>query len=284
MACDLLNTRWHFAKQGKNMKFKLLASTALLCAAGLVHASPVVSASNVGTALASAIAGSEITVSNVVYSGATSIASGTFTNGAATVGFDQGVVLTTGTVGCIAGPNNETGCTGGGTTTSLKFDFTSNTGKLFFQYVFGSEEYNEFVNSSFNDEFRLLLNGVNIALLPSSAGVVSINNVNCGSNAGFYRNNSSGGTANCANLGLDIEYDGLTTVLTAEANVVAAAVNTFEFLIFDRGDSNLDSGVFIKAGSFSGTNPSNPVPLPGTLALMGVGLLGLGAVRRKSQG
>ena len=193
-------------------------------------------------------------------------------------------MLTTGTVTCIPGPNNVGGCTGGGTTSSLKFDFTSNTDKLFFQYVFGSEEYNEFVNSVFNDEFQLLLNGTNIALLPGAGGVVSINNVNCGSNSAFYRNNSStAAPTGCTNLGLDIQYDGLTTVLTAEATVVANITNTFEFLIFDRGDSSLDSGVFIKAGSFSGTDPSNPVPLPGTLALLGIGMLGLDAVRRKTQ-
>ncbi len=260
------------------MKFKLIATTALLCAAGLAHASPVVTASNSGTALANAIGGSGITISNVTYSGASNDASGTFTNGAATVGFDQGVVLTTGTVTCVPGPNNQSGCSGAGTTTSLKFDFTSNTGKLYFQYVFGSEEYNEYVNSQYNDEFQLLLNGVNIALLPGGAGVVSINNVNCGLNSAYYRNNSGG--ANCANLGLDIQYDGLTAVLTAEADVVASSLNTFEFRIFDRGDSILDSGVFIKAGSFSDTNP---VPLPGTLSLLGLGLLGLGAIRRKAQ-
>jgi hypothetical protein len=154
------------------MKFQLLATAALICAAGLAHASPVVTASNDGTVLANAIAGSGITVSNVSCSGATSNASGTFTNGTATVGFDQGLVLTTGTVDCIPGPNNSGSGTGGGTTSSLKFDFTSNTGKVFFQYVFGSEEYNEVVNSGFNDQFQLLLNGTNIALLPGAGGVV----------------------------------------------------------------------------------------------------------------
>lgn len=261
------------------MKFQLLSTAALICAAGLAQASPVVTASNDGTALANALVGGGITISNVVYSGATSNASGTFTNGGSTVGFGSGVVLTTGTVDCIPGPNSSGSCTGGGTTSSLKFDFTSNTDKLFFQYVFGSEEYNEFVGSGFNDQFQLLLNGTNIALLPGAGGEVSINNVNCDSNSAFYRNNSTG--SDCTNLGLDIQYDGLTTVLTAQADVVASSTNTFEFLIFDVGDSNYDSGVFIKAGSFSGNGPGNQVPLPGTLALLGIGMLGLGAVRRK---
>lgn len=260
------------------MKFTALAGAALLMVGSLAHASPVVTASNIGADLANAIVGSGITVSNVTYSGATSNASGTFTNGASTVGFNSGVVLTTGTVGCVPGPNNGSGCTGLGTTTSLKFDFVSTTGKLFFNYVFGSEEYNEYVNSQFNDEFQLLLNGTNIALLPGAGGVVSINNVNCGSNSAYYRNNSGGVT--CPNQGLNIQYDGLTTVLTAAADVLAGDINTFEFRIFDRGDSSLDSGVFIQAGTFSGDDP-NAVPLPGTVALLGVGLAALGAARRR---
>ena len=250
---------------------------ALTLVAGSAHAIAV-TASTDATALATAIAGSGVSVSNATLSGATATAAGTFTGGAGSVGFAEGVVLTSGIVACVPGPNSSSGCTGGGTTTSLKFDFTSDTGEIFFQYVFGSEEYNEWVGSQFNDKFELRLNGVNIALLPGGLGVVEINNVNCGTNSQFYRNNAGGVGTACASLNLDIQYDGLTTVLTAGAKLLEG-INTFEFTVFDRGDSALDSGVFIKAGSFSGTPPT--VPEPGTLAMLGLGLLGLAAGRRK---
>lgn len=228
----------------------------------------VVNSSNDANALANSLSGSGIVITNAALSAANSTATGTFSGGAASIGFDTGVLLTTGTVDCAAGANTQTNCTGGGTTSTLSFDFTTTTGNIFFNYVFASEEYNEFVGSTFNDSFELLLNGVNIALLPNG-GTVSINNVNNGSNAEFFRDNTV--------LGLDTQYDGLTTLLTASASGLTGT-NSFEFRIQDVGDSSFDSGVFVQAGTFS-AEPS-PIPEPGTTAILGLGLLGLALSRR----
>lgn len=255
----------------KFSKFSALVAAVTLSMAASSASALVVSASNDATALANALGGSGINISNATLSAASATGAGTFSDGAASVGFNSGVLLTTGTVNCAPGPNGDASCSGDGATTSLKFDFTSDTGDVFFKYVFASEEYNEYVGSSFNDTFQLLLNGVNIALLPGGGGVVSINNVNNSTNSAFYRDNTV--------LGLDLQYDGLTTVLIAQATgLIAGSTNTFEFRISDLGDSILDSGVFIEAGTFSS---SNPVPEPTGLALFGLGLLGLLAAKRK---
>lgn len=271
------------------MKTLQLTLSALAFAlAGLAHAAPVVTVSTDANVLANAIGGSGITISNAqLITNGTNLnnAAGLFSSGASTVGFDKGILLTTGTVACAGQSNTVSNCSvnggapgnGNNDSVSLKFNFSSDTGNVFFRYVFASEEYNEYVNANVNDAFQLLLNGTNIALLPGSGQEVSIDNVNCLSNTAHYRNNRANGPAGCASLGLDIQYDGLTTILTA-TGAGLSGTNTFEFKIFDRGDNILDSAVFIQAGSFSG---SNGVPLPGTLALAGLGLMGLGFAQRR---
>lgn len=248
----------------------LLAAGALALAGTSAHAI-VVSANTNANSLANFLAGAGITISNATLSTTGGDGSGTFSGGLGSVGFDKGVLLTTGTINCAVGPNVSGNCTGAGDASTLGFDFTSTSGKIFFNYVFASEEYNEYVGSAYNDLFELKLNGANIALVPGG-GVVSINNVNNGSNAAYYRDNNVGA--------INVGYDGLTTVLTATADL-AAGMNHFEFSVKDIGDARLDSGVFLQAGSFS-SDGTVTVPEPGTMTLLGLGLAGL-AVRRRQR-
>lgn len=73
----------------------------------------------------------------------------------------------------------------------LEFQFRigdgSQPGTIFMNYVFGSDEYIEFVGQAFNDVFAFFVDGVNIALIPSTANPVSIANVNPTTNSSFYR-------------------------------------------------------------------------------------------------
>jgi hypothetical protein len=238
--------------------------------------------------LVQALVGPSVSVSNVVYTGA-SFAAGTFVGGTGIVGFEQGILLGSGCVTNVIGPNtsDSVSCVSGtpgdpdlgalipGYQTFdaavLEFDFQCpTTTAVSFQYVFSSDEYNEWVNTDYNDVFGFFLNGANIALVPGAAGVpVSINNVNCnnpfappsGSHCGVYVNNDldDGGGA------IDTEMDGLTVLFTA-TGVLQPGLNHIKLAISDAGDQVYDSNVFLRGQSFTcgsgGTDPVFDPPTP----------------------
>lgn len=147
----------------------------------------------------------------------------------------------------------------------LQFDFVPAGDTLKFKYVFGSEEYNDFVNGSVNDAFAFLLTGpnpaggtyndFNVALIPGGTTPVSINTVNNGvtggngcatgpcENCAYYIDNWCGGPNNVA-------PDGYTVLLTAIAPVMACQNYTIKLAIADGGDSAYDSWVFLEKNSF----------------------------------
>ncbi len=223
---------------------------------------------------------------------------GTFDNGQEAIDIQSGVILSTGSVVSAAGPNNLSSTSGGGgpggdpdlsqltsgainDVVALEFEFTPTIDQISFEYVFASEEYCEYVNSSFNDVFGFFISGpgingpfnnnaANIAVIPGSTDYVSINNVNGGSNNNFYRNNLNPNQHACNNdppVAYDlIEYDGFTTVLTAIANVIPCETYRIKLVLADVGDGAYDSAVFLKANSF---NPGNYAT--GEAAIVGSG-------------
>ena len=199
------------------------------------------------------------TVSNVVFTG-DEHSGGLFSGGATTVGFGSGIVLGSGSISDIAGPNDSDGTsTAFGTpgdpnldalipglftqdATILEFDFQCSTSLVAsFRYVFSSEEYNEFVDSQFNDVFGFFVNGRNIALLPQTTIPVAINNVNEVRGSQFFRSNENGS--------INIESDGLTIVLGAEVQINPGR-NHIKLAIADATDTIYDSWVFLQQGSF----------------------------------
>jgi PKD repeat protein len=241
--------------------------------------------------LADALVGEGVAVSNAVYTGADS-SGGTFefTGDHDVIGIADGIILSSGWLSDVEGPNSgpattrQLGTPGDADLTALsgfatydasvlEFDFEVAEGadRVYFEYVFGSEEYNEYVGTSFNDVFAFFVNGVNCATVDGSP--VSINTINHGNslnatpptNPDYYVNNdpyyadASGTTVPLADL-VHSEMDGFTVVLVCEAAVQSGSINTMKLAIADASDWRLDSWVFIKAGSLS-INPPGDDPV-----------------------
>ncbi|HYG50578.1 MAG TPA: choice-of-anchor L domain-containing protein, partial [Flavobacteriales bacterium] len=234
------------------------------------------------------LVGPGITVTSVTFNGAP----GTTTNpqigyftGSNSTGLDSGIVISNGSIMSIVGPNNI-----GSTSTSygmvssdpdlnaissvsvydhglLEFDFIPTGDSVKFSYVFGSEEYMEYVFSGVNDAFGIFLSGPgisgpyslgaqNIATLPGVGIPISIDNVNLYANPAYYVDNPIGSSS------FYIEYDGYTVKLTAKCAVTCGSTYHIKFAIGDGGDNIYDSGVFIEAGSFTSVGTTVDASIP----------------------
>ncbi len=139
------------------------------------------------------------------------------------------------------------------------------TNELNFEYVFGSDEYPEFVGGGFNDIFAFLISGPgitgipqlnnqdNIAILPNIGDPVQIDNVNNVTNWQFYRNNNTIYNESTEFDGLTSDYLGSKKSLTARATVEPCNTYTLKLAIADRGDGAYNSAVFI--GEITGGQP-----------------------------
>ncbi|MDD3875214.1 MAG: choice-of-anchor L domain-containing protein [Bacteroidales bacterium] len=218
------------------------------------------------------LVGGGVTVSAVTYSGNIPNSIGKFSTGGnpTNLGLTEGIIMSSGNVMDAPGPNSSgsTGATNGtgsdpqlaslvpGYTVNdaavLSFTFTPLSDTIRFRYVFGSEEYPEWVGSSYNDVFGFFISGpnpgggtynnLNIAQIPGTTLPVTIDNVNASSYSQYYINNAGGSS---------IELDGFTAVLTAWALVTPCVPYQIKIAIGDAGDSVYDSVVFLESESFS---------------------------------
>ncbi len=234
--------------------------------------------------------GSGVTAFNITINGAPGLANtpignmGYFTNSNPAFPIDSGLVLTTGNAIGAMGPNLATSSTNNLPATALvstdpslmdiaagtvqngivlEFDFIPTGDTLFFNYMFGSDEYPEFSPSTYNDAFGLFLwgpgiagpfvqagypnGGANIAVIPGGIPV-TINNVGDASNTNYYVFNEAVSTPT---YGDAIQYDGTTVLLTASADVQCNQLYHIKLAIANVGDQAYDSGVFLQAGSFN---------------------------------
>lgn len=143
----------------------------------------------------------------------------------------------------------------------LEFDFVAAGDSVSFNYVFGSDEYETWVNTQYNDVFAFFLSGpgitgpyaspagfpggaVNIAGVPESDPnlPITISSVNSQTNSAYYIDNQSNNGA-CIN--------GYTFPFVAEYAIECGETYHIKLAIADGSDTALESIVVLEEGSFS---------------------------------
>lgn len=185
------------------------------------------------------------------------------------LGIDKGIILSSGVASGCKGPNDTESFTSGrggagsalldkiaGVKTIdaavLEFEFKPQTSHVQFRYVFSSEEYMEWVDRGFNDVFGFFVSGPgitgekNVALVPGSDSIVSIDNINKKRNGKYYIGNDDQESLRYSLL----QHDGQTVVLTADIFAIPCEWYKIKLAIADVGDPDKDSWVFLEARSF----------------------------------
>lgn len=231
------------------------------------------------------LVGPGITVSNISYTGTTQQIA-TF-GGTSNIGFGSGVVISSGATTELVGPasnstNGQTNVSGisnadllsvantaatavgigpiSSTTdvAILEFDFVPISNLVSFNFVFSSDEYLSFVNTSFNDVFGFFVAGpgisgpyaapagfpngsTNLALVPNTTTPITISTVHPNLNSQYYIDNA-GGTSHALN--------GFTTPIPITFSVQCGQTYHFKFAVADCQDNYLSTAVFFEDGSF----------------------------------
>ncbi|MGC6532464.1 MAG: choice-of-anchor L domain-containing protein [Flavobacteriales bacterium] len=262
------NLRWY-----TSTSLSLLAAI-LLCSQGAYAQSLNVTPGLLPDDMAQTLVGEGVEISNATVSGLPE-QYGLFDSDNTELGTTSGILLSTGRAINALGPNDASGLptldgtgncldcdlydlgqpgdvdlsilTGGNTWDACVFEFDVQVqgDSLRFDFAFASEEYLEWVGSSFNDVFAFYISGPgitgtqNLAVVPGTATPITINNVNLIDNSEYFYDNQDP-------LGQYVQYDGFTQGLAAEiGNLIPCETYHLKLAVADGADGLYDSGVFI---------------------------------------
>lgn len=264
----------------KRLTFFLFFSLIFISKSFAISITSTSDANLLQSAILGETAGINVTSSNLLFQqDGARISSGIYSNASNTYGIGDGIVISSGNVnnyndgpnlsssssfgyGVAATPEQEAlldPLTGGSfnhrdvTQFDLVFDVDALTNKIFFNVVFGSEEFDTFVGS-FIDAFGIYLNGSNIAMFNNEP--VNIDHPDMNFTSGTELNgilDPTGGTGNPVML-----FEGEVTPGSSD--------NQLSFIIADTLDSSFDSVAFVSG--FGSVNPGGSTPgggLPGSI-------------------
>jgi hypothetical protein len=229
------------------------------------------SATNQVSAVEDLFLANGIFVNNIGFIGDSAQLGILFDGDSVNLGVESGIVLSTGIAASVSNGSNMSGgawsspsqnsdlsaLTGFSTydLAQLDFDFLATVDSMTFQFVFGSNEYPEWVGSSFNDIFGFFVSGpgitgaysnqaVNIAVVPGTNEIVSINTINGNTNSNLFIDNS--------NFTIPSLYcDGYTVPMFATIGGLSVGeAYHITLAIADASDAALDSWVFLGGNSF----------------------------------
>ncbi|MEO6302367.1 MAG: choice-of-anchor L domain-containing protein, partial [Bacteroidia bacterium] len=247
---------------------------------GFIFSQLHVTNNNSATQLAQVILGNGVTISNATLNCGVNGA-GTFSHTGMNLGITTGIILTTGYAAGAANPGSFFCNVTNGNNFSdpdltlintranydvciLNFDFVPLCDTVRINYIFGSEEYPQYLHQLYNDLFGIFLTGPNpnggnynaknIATLPNGLTPVSIDSINegwpttsNGTHSEYYHDNFN-------HPNNDIAYNGYTIPITSKAALIACSQYHMKIAIADGGNGHNDSGVFIKGNSLGCMN------------------------------
>ena len=271
---------------------KYLFSLIILSHSFLVSSQLITGGTNPTDFITNALSSNNVSISNATYYGANGAVT-YFSANVQNMPFTSGILMATGNAHVAVGPNNhgsagvDNGYPGYSLLTNMLASPTYNASIISFdvipygdtlriRYVFGSEEYPEYVCSQFGDGFAIYISGPgisgnqNIARLPNGAPI-TLNNVNGGNPGGtgsgigpcsavnpeYFVNNGHGYQAPYNSSDTYLQFDGLTVPLTAKSVVVPGQTYQVIIAIADAGDGINDSGVFIEEGGVTASVDEN---------------------------